>query len=288
MATQIIQKESIYPDFEELLSLDTGLVRRVLVEFLRNEAGRFGFGKGVIGLSGGIDSALSCFLAVEAFGPENLLALLMPYRTSNPNSLRDAQMVVDQLGISSEIVEITPMVDPFFELSPDMDRRRRGNVMARTRMIVLYDRSVAWDGLVIGTSNKTELLLGYSTQWGDSASGINPIGDLYKTQVRQMAKALGVPESILQKTPSADLWQDQTDEGELGITYAEADRILYLLFDMRYRIDEVVSMGFDERKVRRLWHLVQRNQYKRRMPIIAKLSTRTVGWDFRYPRDWGT
>ncbi len=283
-----ILKEAILPDFEEILSLDTELVRRVLVGFLREEAGRFGFRRGVIGLSGGIDSAVSCFLASEAFGPENLLALLMPYRTSSPSSLEDAQEVVRQLGIRSEIVEITPMVDPFFEMSPGMDRRRRGNVMARARMIVLYDRSVAWKGLVIGTSNKTELLLGYSTQWGDSASGINPIGDLYKTQVRQIAAALGVPQRIIDKPPSADLWQGQTDEGELGITYAEADRILYLLFDMRYRVDEVVNMGFDESMVRRLWRLVQRSQYKRQMPVIAKLSTRTVGWDFRYPRDWGT
>ncbi len=285
---QTIQKDAIFPDFEELLSLDTELVRNVLVGFLRNEAGRFGFHKGVIGLSGGIDSALSCFLAAEAFGPENLLALLMPYRTSSPSSLEDAQTVVEQLGIRSEVVEITPMVEPLFDASPGMDRVRRGNAMARTRMIVLYDRSAAWGGLVIGTSNKTELLLGYSTQWGDSASGINPIGDLYKTQVRQIAAALGVPQHILEKPPSADLWQGQTDEGELGITYAEADRILYLLFDMRYRVDEVVGMGFDERKVRRLWRLAQRNQYKRQMPIIAKLSTRTIGWDFRYPRDWGT
>jgi len=155
-------------------------------------------------------------------------------------------------------------------------------------MIVLYDRSVAWNGLVIGTSNKTELLIGYSTQWGDSASAINPIGDLYKTQVRQMARAMGVPESIITKPPSADLWQGQTDEGELGITYEEADKILYLLFDLRYRRDEVVAAGFDERKVERLWEMVRRSQYKRTMPIIAKVSTRTVGWDFRYPRDWGS
>lgn len=274
--------------FDELLKLDTDLVRKVLVGFLREEAGRFGFRKAVIGVSGGIDSALSCFLAAEAFGPENVLALRMPYRTSSPDSLADAQKVIDALGVDSETVDITPMVEPLFRVTEGMDKRRKGNVMARTRMIVLYDRSVAWNGLVIGTSNKTELLIGYSTQWGDSASAINPIGDLYKTQVRQMARAMGVPESIITKPPSADLWQGQTDEGELGITYEEADKILYLLFDLRYRRDEVVAAGFDERKVERLWEMVRRSQYKRTMPIIAKVSTRTVGWDFRYPRDWGS
>ncbi len=274
--------------FDELLKLDTDLVRKVLVGFLREEAGRFGFRKAVIGVSGGIDSALSCFLAAEAFGPENVLALRMPYRTSSPDSLADAQKVIDALGVASETVDITPMVEPLFRVTEGMDKRRKGNVMARTRMIVLYDRSVAWNGLVIGTSNKTELLIGYSTQWGDSASAINPIGDLYKTQVRQMARAVGVPESIITKPPSADLWQGQTDEGELGITYEEADKILYLLFDLRYRRDEVVAAGFDERKVERLWEMVRRSQYKRTMPIIAKVSTRTVGWDFRYPRDWGS
>ena len=285
---QIISVSKNVTEFDELLKLDTDLVKEVLVGFLRREAGRFGFEKAVVGVSGGIDSALSCFLAAEAYGPKNVLALRMPYKTSSPDSLIDAQKVIDALGVASETVEITPMVEPLFQMTEGMDRRRKGNVMARTRMIVLYDRSVAWNGLVIGTSNKTELLVGYSTQWGDSASAINPIGDLYKTQVRQMARALGVPESIIAKPPSADLWQGQTDEGELGISYEEADKILYLLFDLRYRREEVAAAGFDGRKVNRLWNMVRRSQYKRSLPIIAKISTRTVGWDFRYPRDWGS
>ena len=205
------------------LLLDTRETRDVLVAFLRCELARAGFDKAVLGLSGGIDSSLSCFLASEALGAENVLALLMPYRTSSPDSAKHARQVIEVTGVSSEMVDITPMVEPYFEKEPQMSNVRRGNVMARMRMIVIYDRSVVWNGLPIGTSNKTELLLGYGTIFGDMASAVNPIGDLYKAQVRQMARAVGVPEVIVQKPPSADLWAGQTDEGELGFTYAEVD-----------------------------------------------------------------
>ncbi len=270
------------------LRIDTNLVRRVLVGFLRDEIGRVGVSRAVVGLSGGIDSALSCFLAAEALGPENVLALRMPYRTSSPESLSDAQLVVDQLGVASETVEITAMVEPLFERFPDMSQLRKGNAMARARMIVCYDQSAAWRGLVVGTSNKTELLLGYGTLFGDMASALNPLGDLYKTQVRQLAAAVGVPEPIIAKPPSADLWIGQTDESEMGLTYEEVDRLLYLLVDERYSLDEAVEAGFGRDFVQRVWNTVRVNSFKRRLPLIAKVSTRTIGVDFRYLRDWGT
>jgi NAD+ synthase len=209
------------PEQPDLLKIDTELVRKFLVSFLRQEIVRTGLSRAVVGLSGGLDSAVSCMLSVEALGAENVLALMMPYRSSSPDSLADARRVVEQTGVRHDTVDITPMVDPFFARFPELDSRRRGNVMARERMIVLYDQSAAFGGLVVGTGNKTEVLLGYTTLFGDSACAINPLGDLYKTQVRQLAAALGVPEAIQKKAPSADLWKGQTDEGELGDTYAE-------------------------------------------------------------------
>ncbi len=235
-----------------------------------------------------MDSALSCFLAAEALGPPNVLALLMPYRTSATESAEHAQQVVDTLGITSETIEITPMVEPYLQKYPQMNAVRRGNVMARMRMIVLYDHSALWNGLVVGTSNKTELLLGYGTLFGDMASAVNPLGDLYKTQVRQMARAVGVPEAIVQKAPSADLWAGQTDEGELGFTYAEVDRLLYLLVDERYSAEEAIGVGFDPRFVATVVRRLRMFQFKRVPPIIAKVSRRDMGHDFLYPRDWGT
>jgi NAD+ synthase len=242
----------------------------------------------VINLSGGIDSALSCFLAAEALGPENVLAIRLPYRTSSKDSLEDAQKVIDATGVQAMMVEITEMVEPLFAKFPDMDNVRKGNIMARERMIILYDQSVAFRGLAVGTGNKTEILLGYTTLYGDAANALNPIGDLYKTQVRQLSRALGVPESIISKAPSADLWTGQTDEGELGFTYAEVDQLLYLLVDQRYTPQECVEAGFTEAFVRAVVERVRRNHFKRVLPPIAKLSNRTIGYDFLYLRDWGT
>ncbi len=270
------------------LTINTTLARKILTGFLHSEINRIGLSRAVIGLSGGIDSAVSCFLAAEALGPENVLAVRMPYRTSSQDLLDDAQRVIDATGVQSLTVEITPMAEPFFEQFPDLGQMRRGNVMARTRMIVLYDQSAAFRGLVVGTSNKTEIMLGYSTLFGDSACGLNPIGDLYKTQLRQLARDLGVPQSILDKAPSADLWIGQTDEGELGYSYAEADQLLYLLVDQRYTPEECMAAGFEEKFVQNVVERVRRNQFKRVLPPIAKLSNRTVGYDFLYLRDWGT
>ncbi len=274
-------------DIRREMAINTDLVTRILCAFIREELNKAGFTRAVVGVSGGIDSAVTCTLAARALGPENVLAVRMPYRTSNPTSLTDAQLLIEQLGVPNETVDITPMVEPLFERFPDMDHRRRGNVMARQRMIVLYDLSAAWNGLVIGTGNKTEALLGYTTLFGDSACAVNPIGDLYKTQIRQMAVALNVPEPIRTKPPSADLWPDQTDEGEMGFSYDLVDQVLFLLFDRYYSIEEVVALGFERAFVERVWRIVQRNQYKRVTPIVAKLSKRTIGRDFRYARDWG-
>ncbi len=270
------------------LSINTDLARTILTGFIKSEITRADYSRAVINLSGGLDSALSLALTVDALGAENVLALRLPYRTSSLDSLEHAQMLVDQFKVRSETIDITPMVDPLFERDPQMSKTRKGNLMARARMIVLYDQSEVFKGLAVGTSNKTEILLGYSTQWGDAASAINPIGDLYKTQVRQLSQALGVPQPIIDKAPSADLWEGQTDEGELGFTYAEVDQLLYLLVDERYSPQECVEAGFDAKFVDVVVKRVRRSQFKRMQPPIAKLSNRTVGYDFLYLRDWGT
>lgn len=271
----------------EKLHIDSELVASLLTRFLHNEITKAGFSRAVLGLSGGLDSALAAYLAARALGPENVLVLRMPYETSSPSSLADAQRVIDDLGVPSETIDITPIVQPAFAVSPDITPTRMGNIMARTRMILNYDRSAAWDALVVGTSNKTELLLGYGTLYGDMASALNPLGDLYKTQVRQLARTLGVPQSILDKPPSADLIPEQTDEGDFGFSYERVDRLLYLLIDERYARREAIAAGFTEKFVDTVLRMVQRSHFKRTMPIIPKLSARTVGHDFRYLRDWG-
>ena len=260
----------------------------ILDVFLRDEVRRFGFQKIVLGLSGGIDSALSAYLAVRALGLENVHCVMMPYKTSSPASLADAALVIEKLGCTSEVVEITTMVEPLFEANPDMNDLRRGNIMARMRMIVLYDRSAKLGALVLGTSNKTEGLLGYTTQFGDNASAINPLGDLYKTQVWQLATVLGIPDSIIHKAPSADLWAGQTDEQEMGISYPVADRLLYYMVDCRQSESELLGHGFTVELVQKLKKMIARSQYKRMTPIIAKIGQRTINVDFRYPRDWGS
>jgi NAD+ synthase len=274
------------PDLTERLRINTDIARRMLTGFIRDEIAKTNMTRAVIGLSGGIDSALSAYLSAEALGASNVLAVRMPYRTSSADSLEDAERVIEALGLSSTTIPITDMADPLIGRFPDMSNTRKGNIMARLRMTVLYDQSVAWGGLVMGTSNKTEILLGYTTLYGDSAVAMQPIGDLYKTQIRQLAAALGVPDSVRQKAPSADLWVGQTDEGELGFTYADVDQVLYLLVDERYTVNEVVEEGFARAFVEDVWRRVKINHYKRTMPNIAKLSRRTIGHDFLYLRDY--
>jgi NAD+ synthase len=242
----------------------------------------------VLGLSGGIDSSVVTFLAARALGPANVLAVTMPYKTSSEATRRDSQLVVEATGVATRDVPITDQIDAYFAQFPDASQLRRANKCARERMTVLYDQSADFAGLVLGTSNKSELLLGYGTLFGDMASAINPIGDLYKTQLRQLAAHLGVPPEILSKAPSGDLWVGQTDEEELGFSYEQVDRLLVYLVDRRWRASELVAAGFDAAFVARVSEMIRRNHYKRRLPIIAKLSTRTMDRDFRYARDWGT
>jgi NAD+ synthase len=269
------------------LEINAALVESILVGFLRKEVRRVGFEKVVVGLSGGVDSALVAALAARALGPGNVTAISMPYRLSNPQSLADARAVAETVAIELRVIEITPQVDAYFERHPEADDARRGNKMARERMTILYDQSSAESGLVVGTSNKTELLLGYGTIFGDMASALNPIGDLYKSQVWQLAAHVGVPEQVIKKVPSADLWEGQSDEQELGFAYAAVDRLLFYLVDKRYSAEELVEMGHDRAFVESITRRVRLNQYKRRPPIIAKLSARTIDREFRYPRDWG-
>lgn len=270
------------------LSINCELVKNILVRFIHSEITRTGYERAVINLSGGLDSAVSCALASEALGPDNVLAIRLPYKTSSAGSLEHAQLLIDQLKIKSITIPISEMVDPLIERFPMMSNVRKGNIMARTRMIVAYDQSEEFHGLVVGTGNKTEILLGYTTLYGDSACALNPIGDLFKTQVRQLANELNIPREIIDKPPSADLWQGQTDEDELGFTYEKADQLLYLLIDQRYQISECIQEGFEEEFVKKVANRVKSFQFKRSLPPIAKISSRTVGSDYLYFRDWGT
>ena len=279
---------AVSPTILKKLHIDTQVAQLVLTKFLENEIRKAGFHKAVLGLSGGIDSALSCYLVAKALGPENVLALRLPHQASSPESLAHADLVIEALGIRSETVEITGMVEALAAASPGMNAHRKGNVMARARMTVIFDRSLAESALVIGTSNKTELMLGYGTIFGDLASAVNPIGDLYKTQVRQLSRGLGVPDVIIDKAPSADLMPGQTDEADFGFSYETVDQLLYLMMDERYSRDEAVAAGFERPFVDRVLSMVQRSQYKRTMPIIPKISDRSITHDFRYLRDWGT
>ncbi len=260
----------------------------VITAFIRSQMQQTGFTRLVVGLSGGVDSAAVAYLAARAIGADNLLAIRMPYRTSSEASETDALRVVEDLGCRTERIEITPMVEPMLELisgeDPAATNVRRGNVMARQRMIILYDRSAAFDALVIGTSNKTEALLGYGTLHGDMAAALQPIGDLSKTQLRAVARELGVPEEVVAKPPSADLWPGQTDEGELGRSYDSLDRVLFALVDRRWTIGRCVAAGLERSLVEWVAGRVARMEVKRQLPPVAKLSLRTPGFDHLYPR----
>lgn len=269
------------------LAIHPELTRKLLVEFIRNETRKFGFERVVLGISGGLDSALAATLAAEALGPENVVGLILPYKTSSPESEGHARLLIEQLGIAYDKIDITAMAEPLLNFYPEMSNLRRGNIMARMRMICVFDRSAAEKALVLGTSNKTETLLGYTTWYGDNAASIQPIADLYKTQVRALARALGVPQPILEKKPSADLWPGQTDEAEMGLEYDMVDQVLYLLVDERIDPEQVVARGFSQALVDKTIRTVRNMQFKRMTAVIAKVGSRTPGIDFRYPRDWG-
>jgi NAD+ synthase len=268
------------------LDIQPDLVTELLVSFLREEIGSAGLGRVVVGLSGGIDSAVVAALCVRALRPADVICVLLPYRSSTPSSAAHAELVAGNLGLVLRRADISAMADGYLEQEHVADAHRRGNVLARCRMTVLYDVSAAERALVVGTSNKSEILLGYSTLWGDSAHAINPVGDLYKHQVYQLARHLELPSEVVEKPPSADLFEGQTDEDELGFAYEEADRLLYRMIDRRHGEEELVAAGFARALVRDIHHRVVVNQFKRLPPVIAKVSRRSIGHDFRYLRDW--
>jgi NAD+ synthase len=276
---------SLRPETRQRLLLNAPLAVAVLTSFIRDAVETSGLSGVVVGVSGGVDSSLSAALAALALGPERVHGFLLPYRTSNPASEQDARAVAGHLGIPHRKIDISPMVDAYFAIEPDGDPGRRGNKMARERMSILFDQAKKLDALVLGTSNKTEILLGYSTVFGDNASSLNPLGDLYKTQIWQLSRHIGLPGAVIDKPPSADLWPGQTDEGDLGVDYGTADEVLYLLFDEGLRPEEVVERGYEERAVSRIVTLEQRFRFKRRLMLIARLSGSAVNLDQEIPRD---
>lgn len=253
------------------LDLNLKEVHNELVEFLRENFKKAGFSKAVLGLSGGIDSALVAYLLRDALGKENVLAIMMPYKSSNPDSLNHAKLVIEDLKINSKTIEITDMIDAYFKNEKEASSLRMGNKMARERMSILFDYSSKENALVVGTSNKTEIYLGYSTQFGDSACALNPIGDLYKTNIWDLSRYLKIPNELIEKKPSADLWEGQTDEQEMGLTYKEADQVLYRMLEENKTVEEVLAEGFNKNLVDNIVRRMNRSEYKRRMPLIAKI-----------------
>ncbi len=274
------------PSSDENLAINAPLLEEWLVAFLHDEiVRRRGFQKAVVGLSGGVDSSLTAFLCAKALGPQNVYGIRMPYRTSSKESLEHAQLVVDQLGIQCRTIEITDAVDGYLKFEPEADGRRRGNVMARMRMIVLFDQSAALRALPVGTGNKTERLFGYFTWHADDSPPVNPLGDLYKTQVWMLARHVGVPEVIVSKPASADLIVGQTDEGDFGISYVQADRILYYLLK-GYSTDHIINMGFPADDVALVQQKVASTHWKRHLPTTAMLSTTSINDYYLRPVDY--
>jgi len=253
------------------LDLNLKDIHNELVEFLRENFKKAGFSKAVLGLSGGIDSALVAYLLRDALGKENVLAIMMPYKSSNPDSLNHAKLVIEDLKINAKTIEITDMIDAYFKNEKEASSLRMGNKMARERMSILFDYSSKENALVVGTSNKTEIYLGYSTQFGDSACALNPIGDLYKTNIWDLSRYLKIPNELIEKKPSADLWEGQTDEQEMGLTYKEADQVLYRMLEENKTVEEVLAEGFNKDLVDNIVRRMNRSEYKRRMPLIAKI-----------------
>ena len=271
------------------LAIDTDLARRWLTSFLKDEVvRRRGFAKGIVGLSGGVDSSLTAFLAVEALGKDNVIGVRMPYCTSSPESLDHALLVIETLGIQSVTIDITAAVDGYLaqvEPNGDIDPTRRGNVMARERMIVLFDLSAKYKALPIGTSNKSERLLGYFTWHADDTPPVNPLGDLFKTQVRALARHVGVPEVILKKPPTPDLVPGQTTEGDFGISYDKVDRNLYYLI-RGMKPAEVVARGFTPEEVAKVAGRLESTHWKRRLPTVAMMSQTAIGEFYLRPVDY--
>jgi len=253
------------------LKIDCEKITDKLVVFLKDELAKTGLHNFILGLSGGIDSAVVIHLLAKAADPKNIYTIAMPYKSSNPNSLAHARLCAEKTGVNFEVIEITPMVDAYFDnYADDADALRKGNRMARERMCILYDQSAKYNGLVVGTGNKTETLLGYGTLYGDMACAINPIGNFYKNQVYQLAKYLGIPEEIIDKPPSADLWIGQTDEDELGMKYDAADKLLYMIYEENKNDDDFIKEGFSKEFIKQVKDIVKKNEFKSRLPIVAR------------------
>jgi NAD+ synthase len=252
--------------------------------FLDNEVRKTGIGNVVVGLSGGLDSAVVAVLAQRVFG-EHLLCVKMPSHYSSQNSLDDADALCRDFNLRSETLSIAPMLQAYEAIHPDLSNLRKGNFSSRMRMATLFDISARENALVLGTSNKSELMLGYGTLYGDLASAVNPIGDLYKSEVFELAQYLGVTECIIKKPPSADLWDGQSDEADLGYTYKQLDEVMKLYVEERLSRDVILSRGFDAKMTDMIIERIFRNHFKRKMPVIAKLTSRTLNHDFNYPRD---
>jgi len=269
-----------------MLKIDCKMVEKILAAFIKDNVRKNVFRNVIVGVSGGLDSAVVLALCRKALGVGRTFALLLPYRTSAPESRRHGEMVCKKFKVACETIDISPAVDAYFDRYPAASPLQLGNKCARERMSVLYDFSARRKALVAGTSNKSELLIGYSTQFGDSAAAFQPIGDLYKTQVIELARYLGIPEEIVVKKPTADLWPGQTDEGEIGIPYKDLDVLLHLMVDMRWDEGEIIERGYPLPLIRRIRAMIVNSQFKRTMPPVAKLHARTIGIDFRYLRDW--
>jgi NAD+ synthase len=267
-------------------SIDAAVAAEWLVAFLRDELiERRAIPRAVVGVSGGVDSAVTAFLCARALGPENVYAFRMPYRSSHRSSLSDAQLVVDALKIHCRTIDISGAVDGYLQHEPDADARRRGNVMARTRMVVLFDQSAKLSALPIGTGNKTERLLGYFTWHADDTPPVNPIGDLFKSQVWELARYLGVPQRLIDKAPTADLQADQTDEADLGISYARADAILSQVL-LGYSDAQLVERGFAPEEVKLVRGRVDGTHWKRHLPTTAMLTSTAINEFYLRPVDY--